>query len=138
MLIEWARTWRKITSSYEHIGRKIRGKAKIERKFPVKTLRKRIRGVHFVKCVFVVLGYGLDDRRFESRQRLGIFLFTTAFRPVLGRTQPPIQWEPEPLSMGIRRPGREADHSRPSSAEVKNVWSYTSTPPICLHGVVLS
>jgi hypothetical protein len=26
------------------------------------------------------------------------------------------------------RPGREADHSRPSVAEVKNVWSYTSTP----------
>jgi hypothetical protein len=25
-------------------------------------------------------------------------------------------------------PGREADHSPPSSAEVKNAWSYTSTP----------
>jgi hypothetical protein len=25
----------------------------------------------------------------------------------------------------------------PSSAEVKNVWSYTCTPPIRLHGVVL-
>jgi hypothetical protein len=24
--------------------------------------------------------------------------------------------------------GREADHSTPSSAEVKNEWSYTSTP----------
>jgi hypothetical protein len=24
--------------------------------------------------------------------------------------------------------GREADHSPPSSAEVKNTWSYTSTP----------
>jgi len=36
------------------------------------------------------------------------------------------------------RPGREADHSLPSSAEVKNAWSYTSTPPIHLHGVVLS
>jgi hypothetical protein len=22
-----------------------------------------------------------------------------------------------------------------SSAEVKNEWSYTSTPPVCLHGV---
>jgi len=36
------------------------------------------------------------------------------------------------------QPGREADHSPPSSAEVKNAWSYTSTPPICLHGVVLN
>jgi len=26
-----------------------------------------------------VQGYGLDDRGFESRQGLGIFLFTTAF-----------------------------------------------------------
>jgi hypothetical protein len=32
------------------------------------------------------------------------------------------------LSLGVKRPGREADHSRPSSAEVKNTWSYTSTP----------
>jgi hypothetical protein len=29
---------------------------------------------------------------------------------------------------GVKRPGREADHSPPSSAEVKNAWSYTSTP----------
>jgi hypothetical protein len=28
--------------------------------------------------------------------------------------------------------------SPPSSAEVKNAWSYTATPPIRLHGVVLS
>jgi hypothetical protein len=34
--------------------------------------------------------------------------------------------------------GREADHSPQSSAEVKNAWSYTSTPPIRLHGVMLS
>jgi hypothetical protein len=31
----------------------------------------------------------------------------------------------------------EADHSPPSSAEVKNTWSYTSHPPTCLHVVVL-
>jgi hypothetical protein len=30
--------------------------------------------------------------------------------------------------MGIKRPGREAEHSSPSSAEVKNSWSYTTTP----------
>jgi hypothetical protein len=34
--------------------------------------------------------------------------------------------------------GRKADHSLPSSVEVKNAWSYTSTPPIRLHGAVLS
>jgi hypothetical protein len=41
------------------------------------------------------------------------------------------------LSLGVKWPGREADHSAPSSAEVKE-WSYTSTPPIRLHGVVVS
>jgi hypothetical protein len=39
---------------------------------------------------------------------------------------------------GVKWPGHEADHSPPSSAKVKNVWSYTSTSPIRLHGVVLS
>jgi hypothetical protein len=34
--------------------------------------------------------------------------------------------------------GREADHSAPSSAEVKNAWSYISTPPILPHGVVFN
>jgi hypothetical protein len=29
----------------------------------------------------------------------------------------------------VRRLGHEADHSPPSSAEVKNAWSYISTPP---------
>jgi hypothetical protein len=41
-------------------------------------------------------------------------------------------------SLGVKRPVHEADHSPPSSAEVKNAWSYTSTPPIRLHSVVLS
>jgi len=29
---------------------------------------------------------------------------------------------------GVKRPEREADHSPPSSTEVKNTWRYTSTP----------
>jgi hypothetical protein len=47
---------------------------------------------------------------------------------------------PGSYPMGTRAsfPGSEADHSPPSSVEVKNAWSYKSTPPICLHGVVLS
>jgi hypothetical protein len=62
----------------------------------------------------------------------------TASRKVVGPTQPPTQWVPGALSLGVKRPGSEADHSPPSSAEVKNAWSYTSTPPIRLHGVVLN
>jgi len=37
-----------------------------------------------------------------------------------------------------KQPEREANHSRPSSAEVKNACRYTSTSPTYLHGVVLN
>jgi len=57
---------------------------------------------------------------------------------VLGPTQPPVQWLPRTLTTGVKRPRREADHSPPSSAEVKNERSYTSTYPIILHGVVFN
>jgi hypothetical protein len=49
----------------------------------------------------------------------------------------PVQWVPEALSPGVKRPGREADHATPTSADVK-LWLYTSTPPYIFHGVVLS
>jgi len=39
---------------------------------------------------------------------------------------------------GAKRPGCEADHSPPSSNEVKNLRSYTSITAIRLHGVVLN
>jgi hypothetical protein len=44
-------------------------------------------------------------------------------RERLEPTQHSIHWVP-----GIKQPGREADHSPPSSAEVKNSLSYNSTP----------
>jgi hypothetical protein len=36
------------------------------------------------------------------------------------------------FSPGIKRPGREADHSPPAGAEVKKMWTYTSTSPYSL------
>ena len=39
------------------------------------------------------------------------------------------------LFRGVKRPGRDVDHSPPASAEVKHDWSYTSTPCICLRDV---
>jgi hypothetical protein len=45
----------------------------------------------------IALGYGLDDFGFESRQGLGIFLFTTVSRPALGLTQTPIECIPAAL-----------------------------------------
>jgi hypothetical protein len=83
----------------------------------------------------IAVGYGLDDRELESRQRLGIFLFTTTV------------WGAHPASYpvgirgsfpGCKAAGDEADHSPPSSTEVKNAWSYTSIPSVRLHGMVLS
>jgi len=49
------------------------------------------------------------------------FFFATASRPTLVPTSPPIQWVPGALSLGIKQPGCEADHSPPPSAKVK-VW----------------
>jgi hypothetical protein len=33
------------------------------------------------------------------------------------------------FSPGLKRPGREADHSPPASAQVKKTWAYTATTP---------
>jgi hypothetical protein len=56
------------------------------------------------------------------------FLFTTMSWPAIVSTQPPSLWVPGVLSPWVKRPGHEANHLPPSSAEVKNTWSYTSTP----------
>jgi hypothetical protein len=48
---------------------------------------------------------------FDSRQRLRFIFLLTASRPALGPTQPTIHWVLEVLSPGLKRPGREADHS---------------------------
>jgi hypothetical protein len=45
--------------------------------------------------------------------------FSFASRTALGPTQPPIQWVPGALSLGVKRLGRKADHSPASRAEVK-------------------
>jgi len=44
----------------------------------------------------------------------------------LGTTQPPIQWVPGDLSLGVKRPGRESDHLPSSSAEFKECVELTS------------
>jgi hypothetical protein len=77
--------------------------------------------VSYGSSVSITLGYGLDDwgSRVQSWWGLGIFLFTTVSRKALGPTQPPIQWVPGGLSLGVKQLGHEADHSPPSSAKVK-------------------
>jgi hypothetical protein len=65
---------------------------------------------------------------FDFRQGQEIFVFSTASRTALGPTQPPIQWVLRTLSPWVKQSGREADHSPPTGAEVKNTWIYTSSP----------
>jgi hypothetical protein len=36
---------------------------------------------------------------------------------------------------GVQHPEHEVKHSLPSSVEVKNKWSYVSTPYVCPHGM---
>jgi len=40
--------------------------------------------------------------------------------------------QPGVLSLGVKRSGRDADHSPLSNSEVKNMWSFTSTPQYVL------
>jgi hypothetical protein len=67
----------------------------------------------------------------------GIFLFCSASRSALGPTQSPIQRITGPVSPGETHPEREADHSPPSSAEIKNGGAIPPLP-IRLHGLVLN
>jgi hypothetical protein len=92
-------------------------------------------------CKFIqIFCWHLDDRGSRVRFPAGleIFFFTIASRTALGPTQPLIQWVPGSLSLAVKRPRREADHSPPSSAEVKEWAELYLHSPIRLPGVVLS
>jgi hypothetical protein len=95
----------------------------------------------YTKCTYVAFIYiyiylstfGLRDGsprdRSSSPGRGKKFLFSMSPRPVLGRTQPPIQWIPGSRSPRVKWPGREADQSPKTSSEVKKTLIYTFTPP---------
>jgi hypothetical protein len=72
-------------------------------------------------AVGTATGCGLDDEDVGVRVPGGSnnFLFPTSARLALGSNQPPIQCAPRALSPGVKWPRREADHSPPTSAEVK-------------------
>jgi hypothetical protein len=82
-----------------------------------------------------------SDRLWAGRPGLGfrqgqeILLYFTASRQVLGFTQPPIQWTLE--APGVKRPGRETDHSLPSSTEVR-ICGAIPTLPLRPRGIVLN
>jgi hypothetical protein len=72
--------------------------------------------------VGIAPGYGLDDQgsRVRFPAATGNFSLHHRVQNGSGPTQPPIQLVPGSLSLGVKRPGREADHSPPSSTEFKN------------------
>jgi hypothetical protein len=78
---------------------------------------------------FRPLGYGMDDRGSRVRFPAGAGNFSLHHRVQNGSGAQPASYPMTTggLFLGIKVPGREADFSPPSSAEVKNAWSYTST-----------
>jgi hypothetical protein len=86
--------------------------------------------------VDIVTGYGLDGR--GSIPGSGkIFLFSAGSGLTLGPTQPPIQWVPRIISLGLKRPGRDGDHSPLLAPRSRTMELYLHSP-IRLHGVVLN
>jgi hypothetical protein len=92
-------------------------------------------------CIMVVEEPSTVAVRFKARNifvpsspgTIKNFLFSMSSRLVLGPTELPIQWVP-----GVKRPGREANHTPPTSSEAKkNVDLYVHSP-IRLHGTVLN
>jgi hypothetical protein len=80
--------------------------------------------------VDIVTAYGLDDRGAGVRVPVWSRILTS-YRPHRLRGSPNLAFLP-----GVRRPVREGDRSRQTSADVKKTWICTSTPP-CLHGIVV-
>jgi hypothetical protein len=64
--------------------------------------------------IIIIIIIGLGDRRSKVRFPVGAVNFSLHHR-----VQNAIQWVPGALSLGVKQPGREADHSPLSSAEVK-------------------
>jgi len=65
---------------------------------------------------------------FDSRQGLGIF-FRHRVQTYPGAHSASFPVGSGALTLGVKRRGHEADHSIPSTAEVKYAWSYISTLP---------
>jgi hypothetical protein len=82
--------------------------------------------VYLDSSVDIATCYELDSR--GSNPSRSIFLYSTASRPALGTTQLLTQSVPGALSPGVKRPGREADHSPLSRAEIKNGGAIRPVP----------
>jgi hypothetical protein len=67
-----------------------------------------------------VSGYGLDDRVIEVPSPAGAKDFSSSLCVQTSSGAHPVSCTGGPFSGGKARPGREADHSPPSSVQVMN------------------
>jgi hypothetical protein len=76
----------------------------------------------------------VDDPGFESHT--GKSFFSPTKHPEEFWVPPSFQFNgTRGFFSGVKWLGCEVNHSPQSSAKVKNEYSYTSTPPICFHGI---
>jgi hypothetical protein len=71
--------------------------------------------------LFILIGYGLDERgsRVRFPARAGNFSLHYSVQNGSGTHPASYPMGTGAVSLKVKRPGREADHSPPSSAEVK-------------------
>jgi hypothetical protein len=73
----------------------------------------------------IATGNELDGRGFEIRVPVRLRIFFITSRPVLGPTQPPIQWVSRALSPGVKRPRsrkRGSIHPFPHTPSWHSAW----------------
>jgi hypothetical protein len=90
--------------------------------------------------VGIALGYGLDDRgsRVRFPARAGNFSLHHCVQNDSGSHPASYPMGNRGFFPGVKRPGRKADHSPPSSAEVKECMELYLHSPIRLHGMMPS
>jgi hypothetical protein len=72
---------------------------------------------------------GMDEWGVGFRVPIGSRIFSSPCLQTDSRAHPvSYPLVPGTLSSGVKRQGREADHSLPTSAEMKKMWIYTYTP----------
>lgn len=83
----------------------------------------------------VYFDYTTEESFFDFKQEQDVSAFPKSSRPSVGPTQSPVQLVPVFFFSAVRQSGRDAGCTPPSAVEVKNEWSCTCAPSMCLDGV---